>query len=237
VKSILLLLLLAVPASSFAVPAADMRYGRVDQTGFIGNTTVPLFVVPTGYRFVLTDVTWTPGKYATPPSGPLTGAVAVWIQDGAADVKWYDGIPAGNETPHVGFTTGLVFQPDQQVLIGVSSGSTITWTGSWSGYVEPVGTSAVETPPDRFGFDAFPNPSGSKVLLQFRLEREGKAAIAIYDSKGRRVRGLAEQVRAAGWNVVEWDGRDDRGRAVPEGTYFARLAAPDGTRSEKLIRL
>ena len=112
----------------------------------------------------------------------------------------------------------------------------VTWSCSWAGYVEPVGVSAVEPTPERLGLEVFPNPSGSRVLLQFQLVREGKAAIAIYDARGRKVRSLTEQVRAAGWNVVEWDGRDDRGRAVGSGTYFARLASPDGTQSEKVIR-
>jgi hypothetical protein len=227
-----------VPTIAHAVPAADMRYGRTDQTNFFGLTTVPLFVVPSGQRFVLTDLTWTPGKYGASPTGTLPNGVGVWVQDGGSDVRWYQGLPAGSATPHVGFTTGIVFQQNEQVQIGVAtSGAAITWSASWSGYVEPMGVSAVETPPDRLGFEVFPNPSGSKVLLQFRLERDGKAAIAIFDARGRKVRSLAEEVRASGWNVVEWDGRDDHGRAVREGTYFARLASPEGTRSEKMIRL
>jgi len=74
-------------------------------------------------------------------------------------------------------------------------------------------------------------------VLQFRLERDGKAALAIYDAHGRKVRSLADQVRAAGWNAVEWDGRDDRGRALRAGTYFARLDAGGGQKTEKLVRL
>jgi len=100
-----------------------------------------------------------------------------------------------------------------------------------------VGVSAVESAPDRLGFDAFPNPSGSRVVLQFRLARDGRAALSIYDAHGRKIRSLGEQVRAAGWNAVEWDGRDDRGRAVRGGTYFARLDAAEGQRTEKLIHL
>lgn len=237
-RIVLVALLLLVPAAAGAVPASDIRNGRVDQANLVGLTTVPLYVAPTGYRFVLTDITWTPGKYLTQPSGTVPQGVSVWIQDGASGIRWYQGLPAGSATPHVGFTTGLVFQPDEQIQVGVStSGTPVTWSCSWAGYVEPVGVSAIEPQTERLGLEVFPNPSGSKVLLQFQLEREGKAAIAIYDSRGRKVRSLTEQVRAAGWNVVEWDGRDDHGRAVGSGTYFAKLASPDGVKSEKMIRL
>lgn len=236
-KRVLLLVLLLAPAVSQATPASDIRNGRVDGANLVGLTTVPLFVTPTGYRFVLTDITWTPGKYGTPPSGTVPQGVSVWIQNGSNDVRWYEGLPTGSATPHNAFHTGIVFQSDEQVQVGVStSGSLPAWSCSWQGYVEAVGVSAVEPTPERFGLEVFPNPSGSRVMLQFQLEREGKAAIAIYDSRGRKVRSLTEQVRAAGWNVVEWDGRDDTGRAVGSGTYFARLAAPDGSQTEKVIR-
>jgi len=226
----------AVPAA--AVPAVDMRSGRVDQSSFVGLTTVPLFVVPGGSRFVLTDLQWTPGKYSTAPAGPLTDPVAVWVQDGASNIRWYAGLPAGSATPHIGWSTGIVFEPNTVVTLGVAtSGTAVTWSGSWSGYVEAVPVSAVETTPERFGFEVFPNPSSSRVMLQFRLERDGKTALSIYDAKGRRVRSLADQVRAAGWNAVEWDGRDDKGRVVRAGTYFARLEAAEGQKTEKVIHL
>jgi hypothetical protein len=215
-----------------------MRSGRVDQTNFIGLTTVPLFVVPSGSRFVLTDVQWTPGMDSNPPAGPLTDPVAVWVQDGASNVRWYMGLPAGSATPHVNWSTGIVFEPNAVVTLGVStSGAAITWSGSWSGYVEAVSVSAVETTPERLGLEAFPNPSSSGVMLQFRLERDGRTALSIYDAKGRKVRSLADQVRAAGWNAIEWDGRDDRGRAVRAGTYFAHVATAEGQKTEKVIRL
>jgi len=226
----------AVPAA--AVPAVDMRSGRVDQSNFVGLTTVPLFVVPSGSRFVLTDLQWTPGKYSTAPAGSLTDPVAVWVQDGASNIRWYMGLPAGSATPHIGWSTGIVFEPNTVVTLGVAtSGGAITWSGSWSGYVEAAPVSAVETTPEKFGFEAFPNPSSSRVMLQFRLERDGRTALSIYDAKGRRVRSLADQVRAAGWNAVEWDGRDDKGRVVHAGTYFARLEAAEGQKTEKVIHL
>jgi len=229
-------MVLALPAA--AVPAGDMRSGRVDQTNFVGLTTVPLFVVPSGSRFVLTDLQWTPGKYSTAPAGPLTDPVAVWIQDNSSNVKWYVGLPAGSATPHIGWSTGIVFESNVLVTLGVAtSGSPVTWSGSWSGYVEAASVTAVETTPEKFGFEAFPNPSSSRVMLQFRLERDGKTALSIYDAKGRKVRSLADQVLAAGWNVVEWDSKDDKGRVVRAGTYFARLEAAEGQKTEKVIHL
>src|SRR5262245_14238957 len=117
-KRFLLFALLVLPAVSQAVPASDIRNGRVDGTGLVGLTTVPLYVAPTGYRFVLTDITWTPGKYLAAPTA-LPQGVSVWIQDGASNVRWYEGLPTGSATPHIEFHSGVVFQPDEQIQVGV----------------------------------------------------------------------------------------------------------------------
>lgn len=225
----------AQPAA--AVLAVDMRSGRVDQTNFTGLTTIPIFAVPSGSRFVLTDLHFTPGKYSTPPAGPLVDPVAVWMQDNVANIRWYVGLPAGSATPHMSWTTGIVYEPNAIVTLGVSTAGSLTWSCSWSGYLESTSMTAVETIPEKLAFEAFPNPSSSRVILQFRLERDGRTALSIFDAKGRKVRSLADQVRAAGWNAVEWDGKDDKGRAVRAGTYFARLEAAEGQKTEKVIHL
>ncbi len=238
--SALALCAVALCASTIAsaVPAVNMRSGKVEASNFTGLITVPLFAVPTGSRFVLTDLTWTLGKYQFPPSGTLVDPAAVWIQDNSNNIKWYEGLVPGSATPHIGWTTGIVFEENTLATLGVSNtGSPITWSGSWSGYVESNSVTAVESTPEPLGFEVFPNPSGSRAVLQFRLARDGKALISIYDSRGRKVRSLADQARSAGWNAIEWDGKDDKGRAVRGGTYFARLEAAEGTKTEKVIHI
>ena len=39
---------------------------------------------------------------------------------------------------------------------------------------------------------------------------------------------LHQGVRGAGRHTVTWDGRDETGRGVSAGVYFARLIADDG---------
>jgi flagellar hook assembly protein FlgD len=47
--------------------------------------------------------------------------------------------------------------------------------------------------------------------------------VDLFDLSGRRVRNLADRVLPAGATVLPWDGRDDAGKAMPRGVYFARL--------------
>ena len=49
-------------------------------------------------------------------------------------------------------------------------------------------------------------------------------SVGVYDLAGRRVRGLWEnQLRSAGRQGLEWDGRDDQGRLVVPGLYLLRV--------------
>ena len=45
----------------------------------------------------------------------------------------------------------------------------------------------------------------------------------LYDVSGRLVRTLAERNFPAGEHHLTWDGRDDDGRLLARGVYFARV--------------
>jgi flagellar hook assembly protein FlgD len=46
--------------------------------------------------------------------------------------------------------------------------------------------------------------------------------VRLIDVTGRVVRKLADGELPGGAQPLTWDGRDDRGRAMPAGVYFAR---------------
>ncbi|MCA9728290.1 MAG: T9SS type A sorting domain-containing protein [Candidatus Eisenbacteria bacterium] len=76
---------------------------------------------------------------------------------------------------------------------------------------------------------AFPNPTVGPTRLSYQLSERGPVSIDVFDSAGRRVRAIESGDRPAGRNELQWDGRDDRGRTVPTGTYFARVRTPGST--------
>lgn len=83
-----------------------------------------------------------------------------------------------------------------------------------------------------------PNPFNPSTTLAFDLPADGRARVDVYDVQGRRVRRLYDGAAPAGRTRVTWDGRDDRGRGLPSGTYLARLASPlgDDVRRMTLVR-
>jgi predicted outer membrane repeat protein len=87
-------------------------------------------------------------------------------------------------------------------------------------------------PPEASLFLASPRPNpaaGGVIAFHSRLGSAGAVTLGIFDVAGRRVRDLVSATRPAGSYTDAWDGRDDAGRTVPAGVYFARLVAAGHT--------
>ncbi len=88
----------------------------------------------------------------------------------------------------------------------------------------PTAVEEVEqTTPDRPALLAnYPNPFNSFTRIPFILPAEADFSLAIYGVDGQLVRNLAGG-RGAGRYLAGWDARNDRGRPVASGVYWARL--------------
>lgn len=80
-----------------------------------------------------------------------------------------------------------------------------------------------------------PNPLRDITQISYNIERSGSASFVIYDASGRRVRELWNGWQLAGGHVLAWDGRNDQGHEVADGTYFARLVTATGASNQKLV--
>jgi hypothetical protein len=113
----------------------------------------------------------------------------------------------------------------------------VVTTGSGAVY-GPGGVTAVAGPSrDGAGGElaAFPNPAALGTRLRFSVPRPGAARLEIFDSAGRRVRQLLDDPDGSGaGRVAWWNGRDDRGTALPSGAYFARLSWDGGSRTTRV---
>jgi photosystem II stability/assembly factor-like uncharacterized protein len=83
----------------------------------------------------------------------------------------------------------------------------------------------------------YPNPFRSTTTLRFAIERPGAVRLRVYDTAGRLVRTLTEEVRSAGEHRVSWDGRDADGNVAAAGIYMARLESEDGVATRTMLRL
>ncbi len=83
---------------------------------------------------------------------------------------------------------------------------------------------------------AVPNPFNPATDIKFSLPRDAGVQLNLYDVSGRLVRTLLNESLNAGSHEARWNGKDDSGRSVASGTYFARLVV-DGVNSVKAMIL
>jgi len=68
-----------------------------------------------------------------------------------------------------------------------------------------------------------PNPFNPTTEIKYALEKGGHVTLDLFDVRGRVVRRLVNANRSTGVHSAVWNGRDDTGRTLPSGTYFARM--------------
>lgn len=87
----------------------------------------------------------------------------------------------------------------------------------------------------RLALDSYPNPFNPSTTLRLDLPRSGRARVEIFDVSGRRVTTLLDGELSAGRQEITWHGRDDQGRAVASGVYFARLVHEGDQARQRLL--
>ncbi|MBU0740880.1 M6 family metalloprotease domain-containing protein [bacterium] len=84
---------------------------------------------------------------------------------------------------------------------------------------------------------ASPNPFNPVTALKYHVPAGAReVGLSVYDQRGRLVRDLSASPEA-GWQERSWDGRDETGRNLPSGIYFARLNVDGALRIQKLALL
>jgi hypothetical protein len=84
---------------------------------------------------------------------------------------------------------------------------------------------------------AFPNPFLTSTSLAFTVRETGPVRLGIYDVAGRPVRTDWRVDWAPGRHTLAWDGRDDGGRRVAAGVYWARLEGAGSVQTIRLVHL
>jgi len=82
-----------------------------------------------------------------------------------------------------------------------------------------------------------PNPFGAHTELDYFIPVAGRVELTVYDVLGRRVRTLLDRHEGEGDHTAAWDTRDDRGRNVTQGVYFAVLRVAGEKRTQRLVVL
>lgn len=80
--------------------------------------------------------------------------------------------------------------------------------------------------PDHLGksiLKNYPNPFNPSTLISFYLQNQDKVNLTIYNTRGQLVKHYKADTYNPGWHEINWNGKNDQGKIVPSGLYFAKL--------------
>lgn len=155
------------------------------------------------------------------------GVESITLGPGCAPTPPTGCIPPNGEAIHVTLWTNTARHGPSHYV----AAPTVNYTAASS-----VGVPS--TPALTFDLGAtVPNPASNLTRIPFTLAKAGPVRLGIYGLRGERVRTLVDGDRPAGLNAVNWDGRDDHGRAVGAGAYFCRLEGFGQARLRPLVWL
>jgi flagellar hook assembly protein FlgD len=106
---------------------------------------------------------------------------------------------------------------------GIFSLDTVTAVGDENGLPQATSISTI-----------YPNPFNPRTTIAFELAEAATIELAVFDLRGRLVTVLESGPLPIGRHQAIWDGQDDKGRAVPTGTYVCRLSTPQGPQTKKM---
>lgn len=103
----------------------------------------------------------------------------------------------------------------------------------------PVLTSAESVKgPKGYSLQAnFPNPFDQSTSISYSIPEPLTVRMMITNMAGQQVRKLVNSRQQPGYHTIEWDGRDDIGKAMPAGMYLYRLEAGDFSQTRTMMLL
>ena len=89
---------------------------------------------------------------------------------------------------------------------------------------------------DIFNVTAHPNPFSNNTNIIFNIPKQENINIEIYDIYGQKVSDFS-QTYDSGAHIINWEGMDNNGQKLSNGTYFFNIRSKYFNKVLKLILL
>lgn len=86
-------------------------------------------------------------------------------------------------------------------------------------------------------YPAYPNPFNPVTTIRYDLPEPSDVKITVYNELGIVIIILKDSYESAGYNFVQWNGRDANGQQVSGGVYLYQIEAGEYQKTMKMILL
>jgi len=169
------------------------------------------------------------------PNGAPIGIRRIEQPDGVRVRLAGAGLPDSTRTSHGAYEFAHLAAGDWSVQVGVGGVMTdVTYLGIGPKDQLVIGDTLVL---GRSGdLAATPNPFTSRTAIQFGVPVDTRVRLVVVDLAGNLKRVLADRIFVAGRHIFVWDGTNDAGKPLPDGTYAIVFIAGDDRRCEIIAK-
>jgi flagellar hook assembly protein FlgD len=82
-----------------------------------------------------------------------------------------------------------------------------------------------------------PNPFNPETIIRYALPEDCHVELTIHNILGQKVMTLVNEYQKAGYKMIHWNGRNERGSELPSGLYFYTLKALTYQQTKKMVLL
>ena len=101
-----------------------------------------------------------------------------------------------------------------------------------------MGLAMSSTIPEEYRlYQNYPNPFNPVTNIRYDIPEDGQVSINIYDIMGNRVEELINRPESAGSKLIQWNAKDEQGRALSAGIYFYTITANRYNITKKMVLL
>jgi hypothetical protein len=87
------------------------------------------------------------------------------------------------------------------------------------------------------GFSVRPIPMKNSSFIFLSSQENSEVSLKVYNVSGRKVKTILDGHMKKGERTIKWNGKNDRGKELPQGIYFLRMEIPDQgfSQSKKIV--
>ena len=83
----------------------------------------------------------------------------------------------------------------------------------------------------------YPNPFNPQTVIKYTLPEDCHVELTIHNILGQKVMTLVNENQNAGYKMIHWDGRNEKGSEIPSGLYFYTIKTPKYHQTKKMVLL
>jgi hypothetical protein len=154
--------------------------------------------------------------------------------------SWLDvhGAGAQRSDRKDGDFSGYIYVPDGYYFPNAPQGDAVrmyNYVRCVRGGLTTTEEQKTEVPQGTLILQNYPNPFNRNTTFSYCLSKSTLVKIRIYDSTGRNMRTLVNEMKPAGHYQIVWDGKDNHGKKLNPGVYFCKLQTYEDTVTVGLI--